>query len=236
MKQHLYFGPPDKDHYICIGALIGPSHILTAAHCVTGKAPDGLKVRLGESNVNHESNFYPRVEKDVVSVSIHPKYNRDKLNNDIAIVKFKGAIDFADNRHIAPVCISERRQEFASSRCWVTGWGRDASGAEGKYRNILKELHVPVVGNADCENNLRRTRFGHDFKLHSGFICAGGKGKELCKDGVGGPLICERQESRAELVGLVNWDIGCVQDDVLRVYTKVSEFSDWIQHNTIHQS
>ena len=41
---------------------------------------------------------------------------------------------------------------------------------------------MPVVGNAECENKLRRTRLGYDFKLHSGFLCAGGEeGKDACK-------------------------------------------------------
>jgi hypothetical protein len=43
-------------------------------------------------------------------------------------------------------------------------------------------VDVPVVGNAECENKLRRTRLGYDFKLHSGFLCAGGEeGKDACK-------------------------------------------------------
>lgn len=50
----------------------------------------------------------------------------------------------------------------------------------------------------------------------------------------GGPLVCEAQDGSFPLIGLVSWGIGCVQDDVPRVYTKVSEFYDWIQHNTIY--
>lgn len=43
-------------------------------------------------------------------------------------------------------------------------------------------MDVPVVGNVECENKLRRTRLGFDFKLHSGFLCAGGEeGKDACK-------------------------------------------------------
>lgn len=43
----------------------------------------------------------------------------------------------------------------------------------------------------------------------------------------GGPLVCEAQDGSFPL-------IGCVQDDAPRVYTKVPEFYDWIQHNTIY--
>jgi len=64
----------------------------------------------------------------------------------------------------------------------VTGWGKDAFGTVGRYQNILKEVDVPVVNNHDCENKLRRTRLGYEFKLDSGFMCAGGEeGKDACK-------------------------------------------------------
>lgn len=41
---------------------------------------------------------------------------------------------------------------------------------------------MPVVANVECENKLRRTRLGYEFKLHPGFLCAGGEeGKDACK-------------------------------------------------------
>jgi Trypsin len=84
--------------------------------------------------------------------------------------------------HISPACLPPRFQEFVGQRCWVTGWGKDAFGNGGKYQNILKEVDVPVISNFDCENKLRRTRLGYEFKLHSGFMCAGGEeGKDACK-------------------------------------------------------
>lgn len=69
-------------------------HIITAAHCIKGHAPSEVRVRLGEWDVNHETEFYPHVERDVAAIAIHPEFYAGNLFNDIAIVKIEGYIDF----------------------------------------------------------------------------------------------------------------------------------------------
>jgi hypothetical protein len=57
-------------------------------------APRDLRIRLGEWDVNRESEFYPHIERDVISVIIHPEYYPGNLYNDIAVIKFEGAVDY----------------------------------------------------------------------------------------------------------------------------------------------
>lgn len=84
--------------------------------------------------------------------------------------------------HISAACLPDPNTEFAGSRCYTTGWGKDAFGDFGKYQNILKEVDVPVVSHHQCQSQLQQTRLGYDFKLHPGFVCAGGEeGKDACK-------------------------------------------------------
>lgn len=41
---------------------------------------------------------------------------------------------------------------------------------------------MPVLSHSLCQSQLQQTRLGYDFKLHPGFICAGGEeGKDACK-------------------------------------------------------
>ena len=169
--------------------------------------------------MNNDSEFYPNVELDVLSISIHPDFYSGNLYNDIAIIKLDGFLDFQRNPHISPVCLPDSLAEFSGERCFVSGWGKDAFGGEGSYQHTLKEVDVPVLGHGDCERKLQRTRLGYEFTLHPGFICAGGEeGKDSCKGDGGSPLVCQVNSSIFNFVDfqfnlLQRWaDLGSWQD------------------------
>ncbi|XP_021918811.1 uncharacterized protein LOC110829422 [Zootermopsis nevadensis] len=216
--------------YVCGGTLIDNLHVVTAAHCVKTYNGQDLRVRLGEWDVNHDVEFYPYEERDVSAVHIHPEFYAGTLYNDIAILRLVQPIDTLRSPHIAPACLPDPHTDYAGSRCWTTGWGKDAFGDYGKYQNILKEVDVPVVSYQQCQLQLQQTRLGYDYKLHPGMICAGGEeGKDACKGDGGGPMVCERGGTW-QLVGVVSWGIGCGQYGVPGVYVKVAHYLDWIRH------
>ncbi|XP_023319870.1 serine proteinase stubble, partial [Eurytemora carolleeae] len=220
--------------YVCGGSLIDNSHLLTAAHCIIQYRSEQLRVRLGEWDVNNDSEFYPNLELDVLSIRVHPEYTPGNLYNDIAIIKLDGFIDFLRNPHISPVCLPDPFQEFTNYRCFVSGWGKDTFGDGGNYQHLLKEVDVPVLDSRDCQSKLQRTRLGPDFFLHPGFICAGGEeGKDSCKGDGGSPLVCETAGGVWNLAGLVSWGIGCGQKHVPGVYVKVNYYTNWIQESML---
>jgi len=215
--------------YTCGAALIDGSHLLTATHCINKYRPEQLRVRLGEWDVHNDNEIYPNIEMDVLEIKYHPNFHTGNLYNDLAVVKMDGLIDFQKNPHISPVCLPDAFQDFSGRRCWVSGWGKDAFGSAGSYQNVLKEVDVPVMGQAECQQQLRRTRLGPDFLLHPGFLCAGGEeGKDACKGDGGSPLVCDIGGSW-QIAGVVSWGIGCGQRDVPGVYVRVGHYSQWIQ-------
>ncbi|KYB28923.1 hypothetical protein TcasGA2_TC031030 [Tribolium castaneum] len=223
---------PKESVYVCGGTLIDNLHIITAAHCVKTYTGFDLRVRLGEWDVNHDVEFYPYIEREITSVNVHPEFYAGTLYNDLAILRMDKPVDFAKQPHISPACLPSPHDDYTGSRCWTTGWGKDAFGDFGKYQNILKEVDVPIVNHGLCERQLKQTRLGYDFKLHPGFVCAGGEeGKDACKGDGGGPMVCERGGTW-QVVGVVSWGIGCGQVGIPGVYVKVAHYLDWIRQVT----
>lgn len=191
-----------------------------------------LRVRLGEWDVNHDVEFFPYIERDITSVNVHPEFYAGTLYNDLAILRMDKPVDWTKQPHISPACLPSLHDDYSGTRCWTTGWGKDAFGDFGKYQNILKEVDVPIVNHGLCQRQLQQTRLGYDFKLHPGFICAGGEeGKDACKGDGGGPMVCERGGTW-QVVGVVSWGIGCGQVGIPGVYVKVAHYLDWIRQVT----
>ncbi|CAH2091252.1 unnamed protein product [Euphydryas editha] len=223
---------PKESVYVCGGTLIDGLHIMTAAHCIKSYKGFELRVRLGEWDVNHDVEFYPYIERDVLSVHVHPQYYAGTLDNDLAILKLEHPVEWTKYPHISPACLPDKYTEYGGQRCWTTGWGKDAFGSNGKYQNILKEVDVPIIPHGQCQQQLRQTRLGYNYELNPGFICAGGEeGKDACKGDGGGPLVCERGGTW-QLVGVVSWGIGCGQAGIPGVYVNVAHYLDWISQIT----
>ncbi|XP_043265903.1 phenoloxidase-activating factor 2-like [Colletes gigas] len=215
--------------YAGSGVLITPNHILTAAHKVASYTNGGIKVRLGERNDQSTSELYPVREYTVRKVAVHPNFNSVNLQNDVAVLTLSGTVPISSSPNINTACFPSAVPP-ANTRCWVSGWGKDAFGANGKYQSTMKEVDVPIVDDATCEAALRRTRLGQSFSLSKGsFLCAGGEpGKDACTGDGGSPLVCQSGNGQWQVVGLVAWGIGCATQNVPGVYVNVYNYISWI--------
>lgn len=79
-----------------------------------------LRVRLGEWDVNHDVEFYPYIEVDVVSVHVHPEFYAGTLANDIAILRLAYDVDFGNNPHISPACLPDGFNDISGTRYALT--------------------------------------------------------------------------------------------------------------------
>lgn len=94
--------------------------------------------------------------------------------------------------------------------------------ADAAYTDELREVDLPMVDNATCQNAL-------NVNLTANMICAGFRStpKDTCQGDSGGPLVAHNAQNSDWLeVGIVSWGKTCATDYGL--YTKVSNYLDWI--------
>ncbi len=102
--------------------------MITAAHCNSGLF-GSLQVILGEHNLKTEemvaidSSFVETepVIRRVKRIIVHPKYQPRTLENDLALIELDGSVQF--ERHIQPICLPERGDQFIDAEAYVSGWG-----------------------------------------------------------------------------------------------------------------
>lgn len=218
-------------NYICGGALIDCSHILTAAHCVKSLYPEEIMVRIGDWDAASKSELYKDASHEVSDIFIHERFYAGSLHNDIAVLRLHHKIQWSSMPHVAPICLpNPQKQPMSGSKCWVTGWGKDAFLQQGDYQAILQEVDVNVVDPRTCQNALQRAGLGNRFAMHHGWLCAGGEeGKDACSGDGGGPLVCGTEHGHgATLAGLVSWGVGCGERGVPGVYTNIANYVNWI--------
>ncbi|XP_076295674.1 inactive CLIP domain-containing serine protease A3 isoform X1 [Lasioglossum baleicum] len=220
--------------YVGSGVLITPNHVLTVAHKVGSYMNGGLKVRLGEWDGQSTNEPDPYQEYMIQRIVMHPNFNSANLQNDVAVITLSGTVPISSSPNINTACFPTS-EPASGTRCWVSGWGKDAFGMNGRYQSIMKEVDVPIVMQSNCEVSLRQTRLGQFYNLNTNsFVCAGGEsGKDACTGDGGSPLVCQSGNGQWQVVGMVAWGIGCATNNVPGVYVNVYNYIGWITQQIV---
>ncbi|ELS56515.1 trypsin-like serine protease [Streptomyces viridochromogenes] len=230
MAQLWYYddqGTPDDESddlgFFCGGAVVAPTKILTAAHCVkgydwynhgavvTGTAQLPSTDDAGNTDLHGGTVTLPDRQW------YHPSYNATTIDNDIAVITLAGAVKATPIRMTTS---GDTASYAAGTNAKVYGWGRTSSTSQD-ISETLKTATLPVQSDSTCAGY-----YGSEF-VKGHMVCAGNPASgsdsgttSACNGDSGGPLVVNNR-----IVGVVSWGVqNCVAEGAYSVFAKVRTY------------
>jgi len=242
----------------CGGSIINRHYILSAAHCidpdiirvgewrVDGKDIDCMDINGQEICGDKPQDILPEL------ILRHPRY-RKSINtgipvNDIMLVRLEYPVKYTE--FVKPVClpIGDLSAEFENfgeegreMQGVVAGWGNTQDGNDFANDFCIpsedqNKLKVPLIRNQMCvekfQKLLGRSAIQKDLQVNT-HICAGGEqDKDSCKGDSGGGLIFQKEVTLPFVqLGIISAGTKICGRGYPSLYTRVTEFMDWIVDN-----
>ncbi|XP_011863834.1 PREDICTED: chymotrypsin-2-like isoform X2 [Vollenhovia emeryi] len=207
----------DNRHHFCGGSILNDNYVITAAHCVSSKTADEIKVIAGTNDLTD-----PKSEHDVAEIIIHKDYNPgNSWVNDIALLKAKTPLKKSSTIGHVPL----PPKDFVvnvDDVAVVSGWGSFLLG--GPSTPQLQRDNFLIADQEHCKNKYKHM----GYTVHPTHICSPPVENGHYHGDSGGPLIVD-----GKLVGLVSWAYHCDDTTLPVVYTRVVSYLDWIKANAV---
>lgn len=220
------FGPKRFHH--CGGALITNEFILTAAHCFDTDEPidiSKVEIRIGLTdllNVTKE-NLYA-----IETLFLHHQFDRESYANDIALIRLDRPV-FS----ILPIClpdVSSSDYPPIGRQVVAIGWGHVDDPLTSPLPTKLQQTSLPVLPLDYHQENRSWFCFDQEIDRPSEQFCAGfiDGHSDTCQGDSGSPLMFF-VDQHWQIVGLVSYGTGCAQERLPGIYTRVSNYVEWIK-------
>lgn len=170
----------------CTGTAINPKLVITAAHCLKGEKPKGLRVYVGSGVMNGQV----KGEYEVSRASYSPLYDaNDESDHDVGYLVLKKSLDLPKESFIPAATSPDEIKELIAvgKKTHIVGFGEIENGSYGlKYETTTA---IKSVGKTE--------------------IFIGGNGRDSCYGDSGGPAFGQLQTGEWRVYGVVSRGKGC---------------------------
>lgn len=205
----------------CGGVLIDDHLFLTAAHCLDGFKPEGMRVH-GASAILQEGG----AEAKVTAYYLHPYYSPAGDGYDIALGVLDRSLPGAKPAQLV-THIGQRKDPYREgNQATIVGWGITENGT---YSRRIRRLELPIVSNAIAQKNFPRRITNADACIAPPDQSARG----ACKGDSGSPVFIRDKDGKYIVVGvfcLVQCDQrGRITAGSPSVFVRITAVADWIE-------
>ena len=159
------------------------------------------------------------------------RYESGSEKNDIALIKLSRSVTYRNG--LSPACLPDKfkgvsLKDDLTKRPAIIGWGSTA-GFQSTVDH-LREAYVPIVKNPTCKD--KYGALGREISTKQ--ICAGDENFDSCGGDSGGAMLSsEKNNGRWAVIGITSFGPSiCAHSEYPGVYTRVTEYLDWIASKT----
>jgi secreted trypsin-like serine protease len=244
----------------CGASLIADRWVVTGAQCAVVDQ-DGKKVAVEPDKVNVYAgsvDFKSGKRIKVTRVIVHPQFDGDNFNNDIALLELAEAAP----PPAKPVALATPQTEAAvggvGKKVMAAGWGEIETK---ELPQSLRHVEMDILDSATCSANIVKYRISTGLAdwaraiqlqlalpdsvvsqernpgklVNDNMLCSGRirTPRDTCSGDTGGPLFAKGANGQFTLVGITSWGEGCglTEKGLFGIYTRVSRYESWVKEN-----
>ncbi|KAL0878442.1 hypothetical protein ABMA27_003540 [Loxostege sticticalis] len=198
---------------VCGSSLISNTRSVTAAHCWRSRNVNARQFTIVWASNRLLSGGTRQTTSNVV---MHPQYNMNNLNNDVAVIRHNN-VNF--NNNINRINLATGSNSYAGTLATAAGFGNTGDGGANPTK---RQANLLVITNAVC-----RQTFGNNV-IASTLCASTNHGSSTCPGDSGGPLAIGSGNNRI-LIGITSFGtVSCTRRAPVG-FARVTSFTSWIR-------